>query len=124
MISILVKYPRRLCTFPFVHQLLVTQASEAHAPSLENHNLNWWLAILVDDFPSVWMCAIALAIVERFIVAGDADIRLAGYELREDLFAEGDVVSGGLAAVLDQWVVGLGFCELSLVCMGEVEVID
>ena len=101
MISLLVKNPRCLCTLPLLHQLLVTQTSKANAPTLEDHNFNRWLTVFVDDFPSFWICAIALAIVQRFVVAGDANISFAGYELGEDLFAEGDVMSGGLATVLD-----------------------
>jgi hypothetical protein len=92
MISLLVEYPRCLCALPCIHQFLVTQTSKAHAPTLENHNFDWWLAVLVDDSPSLWICAVALAIVEGFVVAGDADVWFAGCELREDLFAEGDIV--------------------------------
>jgi hypothetical protein len=101
MISILVENPRSLCTLPLVHQLLITQTSETHTPTLENHNFNWWLAVFIDNFPSLWICAIALAIMQRFVVAGDANICFAGCELGEDLFAERNVVGGGLAAVLD-----------------------
>lgn len=36
-----------------------------------------------------------------FIVEGYADILLAGEDLGEDIFAEGNVVGGGLTAVLD-----------------------
>jgi hypothetical protein len=92
MISLLVKNPRCLCTLPCIHQFLVTQASETHAPPLENHNFDRWLAVFVDNFPSLWVCAVALAIMERFVVAGDADVCFAGCELGENLLAERDVV--------------------------------
>jgi hypothetical protein len=101
MISLLIKYPGRLCTLPCIHQFLVTQTSKAHAPALENHYFDGGFVVFVDDFPSFWFCAIAFAIVERFVVAGDANVWFAGCELGEYLFAEGDVVGGGLAAVLD-----------------------
>jgi hypothetical protein len=114
MISILVKYSRRLCSLPFVHQFLITQTSETHTPTLENHNFNRWLAVFVDNFPSLWICAIALTIMQRFVVARDANVCFAGCELREDLFAERNVVGGGLAAVLNQWVIWLRVCEFLL----------
>jgi hypothetical protein len=101
MIGLLVKNPRCLCALPCIHQFLVTQTSEAHAPALKNHYFDGWFVIFVNHFPSFWICAVALAIVERFVVTGDADVWFAGCELREYLFAERDVVGGGLAAVLD-----------------------
>jgi len=101
MISLLIKNPRRLGTFPFIHQFLVTQTPKTHAPALEDYYFDWWFAVFVDDFPSLWIRAIALAIVKGFVVVRDANVGFAGCELREDLLAEGDVVGGGLAAVLD-----------------------
>ena len=87
--------------FPFAFHFFVTESAEAHTPALENDNLYRWLTLLVDNFPGFRVSTIALTRMGGFIVEGDADILLAGEELGEDIFAEGNVVGGGLTAVLD-----------------------
>lgn len=49
---------------------------------------------------------------------------MAGAEGVEDLLSQGEVVGGGLAAVLEEGVGGVRFGEGLLVVVGEVDVVE
>jgi hypothetical protein len=71
----------------------------------------------VDLFPPRLGDAVALAGEGRLVILGDfRGLRLR--EGREDGEGEGDIVGGGLAAVLEERVVGVGVGEGDLVGVG------
>lgn len=109
-------------TPPLLHGL-IRQRAEAHAPALKDHDLDLGVRVVVDAAPLLAGHAVASAGVGGLVVAGDLH-GLLGEQRVEHVFAQGDVVRAGFAAVLDERIVRVGGGKGDLFVVRQVEVVD
>lgn len=108
---------------PLSPENILVPSAEPHAPPFKDKNLDLLLTWLVDRFPLRLRDPVALPAERRFIVLRNRG-GPARAERCEDGLGEWKVVCAWLAAVLEERICRVVLCELDLVVVGEVEVVE
>lgn len=109
--------------FPLRPEDILVPRAEPHAPPFEDKNLDLFLSRLVNCFPLRLRDPVALPAERRFIVLRDRG-GAPRAERCEDGLGEWKVVCAWLTAVLEERICRVVLCELDLVVVGEVEVVE